>query len=268
MPGDVTFSGVPSIRMAGAGVNWYMAGTHSGYWDNFASGWRINAIAQLSIGGNGIYNNMVNPNQITTVNLPVWNGGTVFTNAYSSSGNAEGLGIGWTSGYGAGYIISLQPSVVWRSLWLAAGTTYISYYGGNVAYTNGGGWVNISDEREKTNIKPLKTTSSLRRVLGAKTFTYNRVYYLDEGGNDLVPQVEKDKFHVGFLAQQLQDSNPHCVSTWKKDKNDRLGVSYNDYIIHLIGSVQEQQKQIDTLLKHVSDLTEAVNTLTKKSMAV
>lgn len=269
MPGDCTFGGTPSIRMAGGGVNWYLAGTQCGYWDNFASGWRINAISQLSLGGGGLYNNVVNAYQLSTFGPGAWYGGTLFTNDYSTSPYSEGLCVGWTSGYGAGYIISLQPSIVWKTLWLSAGTTYMGYYGGTVAYTNGGGWVNICDEREKTNIKPLKTTSSLRRVLGAKTFTYNRVYYLDEAGNDLVPQVEKDKFHVGFLAQQLEGSNPHCVSKWKKDNKDdqeRLGVSYNDYTIHLIGAVQEQQKQIDILMKQVLDLTEAVNALTKKSI--
>ena len=60
--------------------------------------------------------------------------------------------------------------------------------------------------------------------------------------------------HVGFLAHEVQQSNPHCVSHFcnkeaksEEDDGDRLGVNYNDLNIHLIGAVQEIVKRIATL---------------------
>jgi hypothetical protein len=106
-------------------------------------------------------------------------------------------------------------------------------------YINAGGFVNVSDEREKEDIKPLKTTRSLERVLACKPMTYKRKYT-----DPLVTQEEKDKNHIGLLAQQTCESNPHCVSTWKnEEKEERLGIQYNDYVVHLIGSVQELHKE-------------------------
>ena len=223
------------------------------------------------------YTNISTPNG-GSGNPVAWTGGVLFTNTYSTSGTAQGLNIGYYNAVGYGLILCLQPSVAWKDLYITAGTTYIGYQGTYVAYTNSGGWVNVSDEREKTNIKPLKTTSSLQRVLSAKTFTYNRIYNLDENGNDLVPAEEKEKPLIGVLAQQVQESNPYCLSTWTNEaKEERFGVNYNDYVVHLIGSVQElnakittqeaqieqQSSQIQTLNDHLSALTKVVNDLIK-----
>jgi hypothetical protein len=65
----------------------------------------------------------------------------------------------------------------------------------------------------------------------------------------------------------VKDSNPHCLTKLKgeqPDSEERFGVNYNDYVVHLIGAVQEQQKQIDLLMKHVANLTNQVNELTKQ----
>jgi septal ring factor EnvC (AmiA/AmiB activator) len=65
------------------------------------------------------------------------------------------------------------------------------------------------------------------------------------------------------------------VSTWEDDAEDgtkveRLGLAYQDFIIHLIGSVQEQQKQIDTQQAQIQaqqvkieEQSQAINTLTE-----
>jgi hypothetical protein len=274
-PTTMVLYNIPSIYFTGGGVNWYIAGAQAGYWDNAFSGWRINAISQLSIGGGGTYNCIYNPNNLSSYNIGTWNGGNLFTTSYTNSTTANGMCVGYTSaGGGNGYIIALQPSVAWREMWISAAAIHVFYYGTQCSYSQAGGWINVSDEREKTNIKPLKTSRSLERVLAAKTCTYNRIFYKDEAGNDLVSDEEKAKSHVGIVAQQIKESNPHCLSTWKnKNANDeeRFGVNYHDYTIHLIGAVQEQQKQINSqaetialLTKHLTDLTNQVNELTKQ----
>jgi len=268
MPADVTFGGVPSIRMAGAGVNWYMNSAQAGYWDTgpTGTGWRMNANNQLSLGGGLYYVNIKTPAQYDARPAD-WGGGCLFTTNYQSSSRAAGLNVGYYETGGYGCIICLQPSVVWRDLYLSTANIYAYSFGAYAAILTPGGWTNVSDEREKTNIKPLKTTRSLERVLAAKTFTYNRLFYLDSSGNDLVPQEEKDRNHVGVVAQQVKESNPHCISKLKGEKPDseeRFGVNYNDYVVHLLGAVQEQQKMIDQLVTHVTNLTNQVNELTKQ----
>jgi hypothetical protein len=268
------WKGTPVWYIEAGGVNIYMNATQSGYWDNFASGWRMNAVGQLTLGSDTNYVNI--KHKTLSLILPsAWDGGVLFTNTYQSSSTASGLNIGsYDAAYSYGFIISLRPSIVWNDLYLNAANTYVYVNGIMAAYSVAGGWINVSDEREKTDIRPLKTNRSLERVLSAKTYTYKRKFYLDDAGNDLVKQEDKDKFHIGIMAQQVKESNPHCLSTWKDDNSkqeERFGVNYNDYVTHLIGAVQEQQKQItaqqatiDLLTKHLSDLTNQVNEITKK----
>jgi hypothetical protein len=268
------WKGTPVWYIEAGGVNIYMNATQSGYWDNFASGWRMNAVGQLTLGSDTNYVN-IKHKQLTNILPSAWDGGVLFTNTYQSSSTASGLNIGsYDAAYSYGFIVSLRPSIVWNDLYLNAANTYVYVNGTLAVYSVAGGWISVSDEREKTDIKPLKTNRSLERVLAAKTYTYKRKFYLDSSGNDLVPQEDKDKFHIGIMAQQIKDSNPHCLSTWEDEntkQEERLGINYNDYVIHLLGAVQEQQKQItaqqstiDLLTKHLSDLTNQVNELTKK----
>ena len=206
----------------------------------------------------GSWNNLICPNTVNTVTPSDWQGGTLFTQVATSGTRSVGLMVGYSSTFGAGYIISLQPAVAWQNLQISASTTYLNCNGSLCAYTNSGGWVNVSDRREKTNIKSLKTNRSLERVLACKTVTYNRVFYKDSSGNDLVSDDIKATPHIGLLAQDQLETNPHCVSSWENEqKEERYGLQYNDYVVHLIGAVQEQQRQID-------ELKELVKTLLKK----
>jgi uncharacterized coiled-coil protein SlyX len=118
----------------------------------------------------------------------------------------------------------------------------------------------------------LKTSRSLERILSCKPKFYKREIYEKEDGTP-VSQSTKETVHIGLLAQDVQQTNPHCISTWEnKDIDDddktRYGINYGDYTVHLIGAVQElsktvtssasqiqeQQKQIDDLKKQLEDL--------------
>lgn len=149
-----------------------------------------------------------------------------------------------------GTITSLTPGLYWNTLQLFAANTYVYFYGTQCAYTVAGGWVNTSDEREKEDIQDLKTSSSLKRILAVKPKHYRRKYYEKDTP---VPDEVKNIRCIGFLAQDLlAGSNPHAVSTWEnqqvekteEDDGSRYGISYNDYVVHLCGAVQEQQKMI------------------------
>jgi hypothetical protein len=155
-------------------------------------------------------------------------------------------------------IYSLAPNVAWRPMEIWAAQIDVYYFGTPVAITNGSGWLNISDEREKEDIHDIKTSSSLKRVLALKPKHYRRKY-LDE--KTPVPDEIKQQRCIGFLAQEVQKSNPHCVGEWENDKvkcdtddGKRLALSYNDYVVHLVGAVQEQQKQLETYKEQIEVL--------------
>jgi len=185
---------------------------------------------------------------------------------------ALGLGIN-----GASYtcISSIRPGFNWMDLYISAATTYVYVNGGLSAYSAAGGWVNVSDEREKHDIQDLKTSRSLERVLKCRPKHYKRKYYeKDKEGKDKTPvdQAVKDTVCVGLLAQDVLAHTPHCISKWKNedvisddDDGARFGISYNDFTVHLIGAVQEQQKQIDTLQKKAEEQAGHIETLSVRS---
>ena len=116
------------------------------------------------------------------------------------------------------------------------------YYLGNLrGKVDNSGFVNTSDERLKTDIQLLDTESSLQKVLQAVPKRYKWKISDDNG---MMDQEEKDKYHVGLIAQEVMVSNPHCVSL---GKDDIYGIQYNDYIIHLIGAVQQMHARITYL---------------------
>jgi hypothetical protein len=178
------------------------------------------------------------------------------------------------------YITSLAPGVAWRNIEMYANIYYLHTQGGLNVYLDPGtaGWITVSDEKEKEDIQDLKTSTSLKRVLALKPKHYRRKYYDNETPvSDEVRQMRQ----VGFLAHEVQKTNPHCVSKWCNDKaikkrdeakvkinvpegededvkveinieeeeddGIRLGLNYNDYTIHLVGAVQEQQRMIEML---------------------
>lgn len=173
----------------------------------------------------------------------------LITSASNQGPYSSGLLVGYN---GSGYVTSLTPSVSWQNLYLYGATIGAAYFGTITSSLTSSGWSNVSDEREKDDIQDLKTSSSLKRVLSLKPKHYKRKFC---DGKTPVPDDVKQKRCIGFVAQEVQLTNPHCVSEWEnenvekteQDDGKRLALSYNDYIVHLVGAVQEQQKQIEIL---------------------
>jgi hypothetical protein len=183
-------------------------------------------------------------------------------------------------------INSLAPNVAWKDLYVLS-KDELHYTNGsfNVYLLSGtSGWLTVSDVREKEDIQLLKTDKSLQRVLALKPYHYRRKYY------DSATPVEeeiKQKRQIGFLAQDVKESNPHCVNTWcnkeavkkrdeakveinveeeevkveinveeEEDDGERFSLNYNDYVIHLVGAVQEQQRMINEHQKQIQLLSQ------------
>jgi len=296
-------SGVPTIRCNGGGMNWFFASTtQMGYMDNggygngggtgTGLGWRIFGTTALTLGsGSGLYleapasgNATINARIRSTVsgNFPFGNNGWfylggAFVVSNDQVGNvSNGIGMAVSSSNNWCYISFVKPGAFWSQGIIETGNSNWYVNGSLAAYITGGGWTNVSDARCKHDIHDLSTTKSLQRILKCKPKYYKRIIE-EPTGEFAIPnkQEDIDRVHIGLLAQEVQTFNPHCVSTWhdkdESKENERLGIQYNDFVIHLIGAVQEQQKQIqkqqqtiDTLLSHLAKLTEQVNQITLK----
>jgi hypothetical protein len=184
--------------------------------------------------------------------------------------NEMGLGFGVSSaGAYRSVIISLAPAIIWGELILSGGTIYTSCNGAINIFTSGGGWVFVSDQRCKRDIKDIKTTRSLQRIMALKPKTYKKIY--PENPETPISQKTRDADHIGFLAQDVMESNPHCIDEWVDDKcvcdgddGTRLGIAYGDINVHMVGAIQELKKQNDAQQIEIDELKEIVKSLMAK----
>lgn len=173
---------------------------------------------------------------------------------------SPGLGIGYDRQYNPGHcrIIALQPSIQWKELHFGAHIHVFWTFGVNLCgYVNSGGFVSLSDGRVKRDVRPIKTARSLERVLRARPVTYRRIMPDDD---KMIPDSERLHNHIGLIAQDVREFNPHAVDdSASNEKQEYLGIRYNDFVIHLIGAVQELHKKLA--------LTEEKLSLTEEKLA-
>jgi hypothetical protein len=136
-------------------------------------------------------------------------------------------------------------------------------------YTAGGGWIFVSDQRCKRDIKDIKTTRSLQRIMALKPKTYKKIY--PENSETPISDKVRNADHIGFLAQDVMESNPHCIDEWVDDKcvcddddGKRLGIAYGDINVHMVGAIQELKKQNDAQQKEIDELKDMVKALMEK----
>ncbi len=159
--------------------------------------------------------------------------------ANSASGSAVGITYNTAGSYGS--LISLSAGVAWRNMVYSANEHYFYVTGSLAGYVNAGGFVSVSDEREKINIKNINTERSLQRILSCTPKTFQRIM---DRADPMIPDEVKNKWHIGLNAQEVLSINPHCISEWKnQDGEARYGINYTDFVTHLIGSIQEIVKQ-------------------------
>ena len=101
-----------------------------------------------------------------------------------------------------------------------------------------------SDERLKTNIKPLE--NALEKVLSLSGFTYN----FNEIGESLGFNTELT--HVGVSAQQIQAVLPEAVAPAPAN-NDYLTVKYEKIVPLLIEAIKELADKVEKLEQKLSD---------------
>lgn len=118
-----------------------------------------------------------------------------------------------------------------------------------------GVYTSLSDERLKSNIRPLEGVLSQLMTLDPKRyeFTFNN---------------PEHKQSIGFIAQDLQKKFPEYVNVHQANDGNpsvqnQLGVDYAGLSVLAIKAIQEQQALIQALQQKVSDLERKLDAATK-----
>jgi len=107
-------------------------------------------------------------------------------------------------------------------------------------------FIQVSDERLKTNIKRIATTtetgkSALGKVLQLNGYSYD----WKEGMVQRSASGGGNNHQIGFLAQEVEKIIPEAVVT--ADSSGVKAMSYNYIIPYLVEAIKEQQKTIEEL---------------------
>ncbi|MBL1214955.1 MAG: tail fiber domain-containing protein [Ignavibacteriae bacterium] len=112
---------------------------------------------------------------------------------------------------------------------------------GSGTYT--GTWSQVSDEKCKKNINPLK--SALKKIDQLRGVEFN-------WKSDEYPNKNFDsKVHVGLIAQEVEKIAPDLVVT---NTDDLKSVEYSKLTVYLVEAMKEQQTMIEELNKKIEQL--------------
>jgi len=206
--------------------------------------WGVNSYNNTTQGGAGFFVNNSSANGF---------------NALESVTYGTNSGVwGWhAANFGNGYGVrgnTNSPAVAWAG-----------YFVGDVGAV---GFFNISDARWKRNVRSLKETSILNKVmqLQPKSYQYNASPYPGMG-------FDSTRTTFGFIAQDLSEIFPEVVTNKKgipdptvapqsrEEVTNVSGYYLVDYIALipvLTQAIQEQQEMIDALLQEIELLKTAV----------
>ncbi|MDR0413719.1 MAG: tail fiber domain-containing protein [Dysgonamonadaceae bacterium] len=145
-----------------------------------------------------------------------------------------------------GSVDSESPSVLGK---------FAGYFDGNVLVTGtiNGVTISSSDIRFKKNIAEMESRKALNNVLLMKPIEYNlEQRYVEKEDKGIAKKYpvynEKSqlfqKKHYGLIAQELQELYPDLVY---EDDNGYLAVNYTGLIPVLVQSIQELNREVETL---------------------
>lgn len=120
--------------------------------------------------------------------------------------------------------------------------TILGFYptGNTGAYTSTG-WVNSSDARLKTNIRPLE--NSLEKILKLQGVSFNWV------------NRPNDNNQVGFIAQDVEIIYPEVIV---KGTNGEYAMASQNLVAPVVEAIKERQKQIEEKDEAIKNLEQAV----------
>ena len=114
----------------------------------------------------------------------------------------------------------------------------------------------LSDERDKTDIKPLEYGLDFINQLQPKQFVWDqRVEYgvdYDEDDNEIEIELEnanRGKKDFGFIAQDVQELDDDTLRLVSDDNPEKLELSYGKLVPILVQAIQELQAEVNALKK-------------------
>ncbi|QIE58784.1 tail fiber domain-containing protein [Rasiella rasia] len=111
----------------------------------------------------------------------------------------------------------------------------------------------FSDRRLKKDVAPISTTIS-EKVLQLKPVNYS---YISD---------ETNRLQHGFIAQEVQQLFPELVNEKETENGTFLSLNYQAFGVLAIKTIQEQQKEIDTLKAEISELRKLEDRIAKLEM--
>jgi len=177
----------------------------------------------------------------------------------------------WPTWPYANYILFLRDDTN-----VGIGTQGDSYYKLKVAgKVHSSGFETISDERLKSEIKPIE--NSLSKVLQLKGISYKYNFEFSKYDNLSDTKFSKSKENtikgdnkitadkkkkIGFLAQDIQKVIPETV---QEDDNGYLSINYDEIIPLLVESIKEQQSIINAQADKLMELEAKIDKLIDNS---
>jgi hypothetical protein len=199
---------------------------------------------RIDSSGNVFIGDTAQPSGFTTVKFYVKQTGAdwvgVFINSNSTAANCYGSQVKYTAaspnGTGNEFFAAVDSSVTRMTLRSNGG---IANYSGNN--------VNLSDQREKTNIELAGSYLDKVCAIPVKTFNYIDQNMEEDGGLTL-----------GVIAQDVQAVAPELVSesNWgtEEEPKQRLSIYQTDLQYALMKCIQEQQTIINDLKARITAL--------------
>jgi hypothetical protein len=246
---------------------------------------RINREQNIRIGATGANTSNPNTADATNIRLDVQGGFVRFGSYNNDPGiNAAGPGRSFANGVGALAVgMNRNAGTSGVDLWnttsntqpAAAGINDRGFYfrqydtGGNenlLAFIRGDGevhataFVNISDERTKSEFSPLANV--LEKIMEIQTYEYtlNNRYY-DSLTGQLIFADYASKSDFGFKAQELQALFPKVVSIPDDEETQLYGVKYDKMVVVLTKAIQEQQSIIESQEMQIETLSDKIEAL-------
>jgi hypothetical protein len=107
-----------------------------------------------------------------------------------------------------------------------------------VSYNGGGEWVAVSDRNLKKNIVPYSPVMEKINKIGLYSYQF-------------IPALGSAK-DIGVIAQELESVFPEAV----RYSDDQYGVAYDELTVIALKGIQEQQNQLEDLIRQAERLLE------------
>ena len=168
---------------------------------------------------------------------------------YSNSVYWSVQGTGWGVGFGAGGSGNFVPA---PDNTFSCGSASNRF---NAVYATSG-FVNTSDERQKTDIATSDLGLGFINTLTPRSYKWiNRQNVIDEETQELVP-TPGVRTHYGLIAQEVETAlNGKDFAGFVHDEEeDAYGLRYEQFISPLIKAVQELSAKVDSLTSELNAL--------------